>query len=80
MLSHEYSILSDKTLIPISLVSIFIGFVFWLTGIYFESKANTQAIAEVKIEQRIYSDKLDDIIKKLSKIEGKLDQSIYVRK
>jgi hypothetical protein len=64
--------LTEDTLLPIGFVIVLFGAVSWITSLYNETRANTNAIKDLNQEQRLYNDKLDRIILKLSHIEGKL--------
>ena len=70
------NVLSEKTLIPISLVITIIGGVVWLTTLWFRTEAQAQNIAEVKAEQkslvREVQDNNKEVMKKLIELEVKL--------
>lgn len=66
--------ITEKTLIPLSLVMTLIGGVFWLTSIYFEAKAANSSITEIKQKQDSYTETLNSIDKRLSRIEGFLSR------
>ena len=67
------SSITQKTLISIPLlISIVLGIV-WITDIAAQAKINKSKISrQVKTVDKIYS-KLEDIDKRLSRIEGKLE-------
>lgn len=64
--------INQNTLIPIGLVISLFGFVSWITTLHNNTKANSETILEIKSKQRDYEQKLDTIIEKLGRIEGKL--------
>ena len=68
--------ISEKTLIPLSLLSAIVGGVIWLTTIFDQGRANAQVISEIKdgieeLNEKIYI-QLQSINTRLSRIEGKL--------
>lgn len=71
-MTQKLQALTQDTLIPISLVITLIGGVSWLTTLYNETKANAAAISDIYQEQKLYQDKIDRVLVKLSRIEGKL--------
>ena len=58
--------LSEKTLIPISLVGSILGGVIWLSVIYYKSEATAKDVDQLKQYQL-------EVISKLSRIETKLE-------
>lgn len=64
--------IAEDTLIPISLVLVFVGFVSWFTTLYAETKANGSDISELREDQKRNNAKLDRILEKLGNIEGRL--------
>lgn len=86
-MEKQQDTISEKTLIPLSLVITIVGLVvggiYWLTDIYaiasetrVKVKTNSMAIAEIKGK----FEKLDEVSERLSRIEGKLDAVIYQTK
>jgi hypothetical protein len=71
-MQQRLKVLTEETLLPFGVVIILFGGISWLTSLYNETKANAMGIQDLKLDQRSYGDKLDRIIQKLSKIEGKL--------
>lgn len=70
--------ITEKTLIPISLLTIIVGGVFWLTNIYFSTATNASEIKELKQQRKddtiLINEKLDKLIEDVSFIKGKLRQ------
>lgn len=64
--------ISEKTLVPISMVITLFGGVAWLTNLYAENKSHGSEIREIKQMQTRYDEKLDRVIEKLNRIEGYL--------
>ncbi len=63
-------IITEKTLIPISLISIVCGGMMWLSAMWYKTEATASELVEVKSEVR----KLQvDVIDRLARIETKLD-------
>jgi len=60
------SIFSEKTLLPVSVLSVIFGGAVWLTTIWLKGEANAAEIVEFK----------DQVGKKLDRIEDKLDRII----
>jgi enamine deaminase RidA (YjgF/YER057c/UK114 family) len=71
------SIVSEKTLIPVSLLTVVMGGVFWLSSMYAKTNANAEAIVEIKDQTRQDREHLD---RRLNRIEAKLDRVIERRK
>lgn len=69
-------VISEQTLIPISLVVTIIGGVVWLTTLWFRSEAHAEIISELKAEQRAISQEVrvnnQEVMKKLIELEIKL--------
>lgn len=63
-------ILSEKTLIPVSMLSVIVGGVFWLSSMHALSKANAADIKENK----------SDVLRRLDRIENKVDRLIEASK
>lgn len=63
---------SEKTLLPLSLVIGIMGGSSWLTTIYVQNKAHAGMIEEIKVRQDAYTQTLQKIDARLSRIEGKL--------
>lgn len=64
------SVISEKTLVPIGLISVVVGCVVWLTTVWRQGEANAAQIQEVKDSQRHDNDR---IYEKLDKIDAKID-------
>ena len=71
--------ITEKTLVPISLVITIIGGVVWLTTLWARTEAQAQALIEVKTEQRalVYEikDNNKEVLKKLIELEIKIEKS-----
>ena len=65
--------ITEKTLIPLSLVISIVGGVFWLTTMWADTQANALTIEKIEFKQEKFSravvDKLDDIKDRLARIE-----------
>lgn len=66
----EVAKISEKTLIPLSLMLAVVSFVFWLSSISFKAEANAQSIKEIRQEQTRYMDDMAEVRESLSRIEG----------
>lgn len=68
--------ITENTLVPLSLMATILGAGAWLTVVWYQGNANATAIMEIKTEVKEKSnkldDKLDEIVQRLSRIEGKL--------
>lgn len=64
--------LTERTLIPLSLIVTLAPAVYWLTTIYSTGAANAAAIMDVKEQRKEDSRILRQINERLSRIEGKL--------
>lgn len=63
---------TEGTFIPVSLVIVFMGGVVWLTTLYAKAEATALALQKLEQKQEQYNQNLEHIIRKLSRIEGKL--------
>lgn len=68
------NIITEGTLVPLSLVAIVAGGIFWLSTLYAEVKANTDGLSRIEERSDKYLTTVEDINKRLSRIEGKLDR------
>lgn len=66
------TIVNSKTLIPISFVVVIVSMVLWFGRINADCAYSLSEVKEIKSERKIFYDKLDDINKRLSNIEGYL--------
>ena len=68
--------ITEKTLIPVSLVITFISVALWVSAIWYDTKANAKDIESLKIEKKVLAEQLVQIqkimIEKLTRIETKL--------
>lgn len=64
--------ITEKTLIPLSLVITLSGGIYWFTATYFQSVANAKDIAELKSDNRGVTEIMRSVDTRLSRIEGKL--------
>lgn len=69
-MSEQIRKISEKTLVPISLVITLFGFVVWLTNLYAENKSHGAEIKDIKTMQVHYDEKIDRVMEKLNRIEG----------
>jgi hypothetical protein len=67
----NWKILSEKTLVPVSAISLIIAASMWLTSIWRQGEANAAQISDVKAIQLRENDK---IYRELEKINDKLDR------
>lgn len=72
---HVRSI-TERTVVPISLVVTFIGGVIWLSTLYAETKQNTAEVTEIKKEFRAAMNEVRTlnllVIERLARIEERL--------
>jgi len=70
--------ISETTLIPISLVITIIGGVIWMTTLWARTENYGARITKVEVTQEMLTKQMTDsnleIIKQLSKIEGKMER------
>jgi hypothetical protein len=64
--------ITEDTLIPISLVIMLVGGVFWLTSMYNATAANSKDIAELKVKQEQYNQTVQAIWIELVTIKTRL--------
>lgn len=64
--------ISEDTLLPISLVIVLVGGVFWLSSAYSQISANAADIADIKQERETLTAVVSRIDRRLSRIEGRL--------
>jgi hypothetical protein len=64
--------ITEKTLIPISLVVVIIGGVAWFTSLYSKAASLETSLDDVKRTQESYIQYMQRIDHRLSRIEGKL--------
>jgi hypothetical protein len=62
--------INEKTLLPVSMVIIFIGFTSWLTNLHYTASANSQKLDEQRVELKDLSDELRAQGVKLARIEA----------
>lgn len=62
--------ITEKTLIPISLVITLVGGVAWLSNLHFVSAQSAEAITKIEQKQDSYVQSLDQIKLKLIEIEA----------
>jgi hypothetical protein len=67
-------VISEHSYISVSLLISIIGAVVWATTLFAETKNNSQAINRIELSQEKYTDHLNQINTRLSRIEGKLDK------
>jgi len=71
--SHKLkTLLSEDTPITIGLLVIIIGGVLWLSSMDASGKANTKALDEIKMEQKLYLETVLSIDRRLANLEGRL--------
>lgn len=70
MKSRIADIISEKTLVPISVISIVSGGMIWLSAMWYKTEATASELVEMKSDVR----KLQiDVVDRLARIETKLD-------
>jgi formyltetrahydrofolate synthetase len=69
----DWKVLSERTLIPISAISLVVGASMWLTSVWKQGEANAAQIQEMKANQAHDNDRIYD---QLEKINEKLDRLI----
>lgn len=62
--------ITEKTLIPISLVAMLIGGVVWLSVMWYRTDASAKDIHQMKRDMAVLN---DEVIDRLARIETKLD-------
>ena len=65
-------VLNEKTLLPISLVVILLGGVFWLSTVFAQVRVNADRLKELREDQKLYLKTVQKIDRRLSNIEGGL--------
>ena len=64
--------ITEQTLLPLSLVGVLIGGVFWFSNLWAISKQNSEEIKEIKSKQEEYVQNMYQVNQRLSRIEGAL--------
>lgn len=62
--------ITERTLIPISLVTIVMGGIFWLSAMWFRTEASAQDVSRLKQDVNNLN---TEVIDRLARIETKLD-------
>lgn len=74
---NQVKSITEKTLVPISLLIVIIGAVMWLTSLWELSKSSAAAIKEIKEEKTAHNIavelKFNMILTELNYLKGKLD-------
>lgn len=65
-------VFTENTAISLGLAAILAGGIIWLSSMYFETKANGEDIKEIKMGLPKYTENLEKIDIRLSRIEGRL--------
>lgn len=73
MANQERLILSEKTLLPLSVVGILAGAIVWATTFYNQGVAQGEEIRSIKEQQTQYSKDLMDVKNDLAYIRGILE-------
>ena len=68
------SFISDQTAISISLAIALASFAFWLSSIQSATSSNTKMIEQLADETERHDVYMRDIVQRLSRIEGKVDE------
>ena len=66
--------ITERTLIPISFLVIFTGFVFWLTSVFNTVEAHTKQLQEIQVEQVKRADRMEEVLTRLVVLEQILKQ------
>lgn len=72
-MGDKIKMITEKTLLPVSMWVIIIGLTVWLTTLSAKTDSNIKDISEAKAKQEIYNQNLMEINTRLSHIEGKVD-------
>lgn len=64
---------TEGTFIPVSLVIVAMGGMMWLTTLYAKTEANALTLTKIEQKQDAYNQSMELIIRKLTRIEGKLN-------
>jgi len=67
--------ITENTLIPISLVIVFLGGVMWLSLLYAKSENVSLTVIRIEETQKTYTLNLQEINSRLSRIEGQLSRT-----
>jgi len=65
-------VLDEKTLVPLSLVVVFVGAIFWLSTVFAQVRVNGERLKVLSDDQRVYLGTVRIIDRRLSNIEGRL--------
>jgi len=65
--------ITSSTLLPMSSIAIIATAIGWLMSAHADVKHNIDDIAALKVDNKDVHHKLDDIIQRLSRIEGKIE-------
>lgn len=72
-MGDKIKMITEKTLLPISLWLVIIGLTVWLTTLNAKTDQNIKDISEAKSSQETYNKNLTEINSRLSHIEGMVD-------
>lgn len=67
------TILTQRTLVPVGIVTIVFGASMWLTSVWKQGEANAAQIQEIKLQ---HDKNIDKVYQQLEKISDKLDRLI----
>lgn len=65
--------ITENTLVPISLLTVIVGGVFWLSSMYSKVEAHAKSMEVVEAKQDKHIEVLQSIDKRLTRIEAKLE-------
>lgn len=64
--------ITEGTLVPISLVIVLVGGIFWLTQLYFTTQSNASTIEKMQIQSEKIDQSLSEILERLARIEERI--------
>lgn len=71
---------TEKTLIPLSLVITISGGVFWLTNIYSKQEANAQELIQLKNKFESKQERIDDLLSDILQRVTRIEEAVKRRK
>lgn len=71
-MAEKVRAITESTLLPLSLVVMLSGGIMWLTTIHNKTQDLEKSMDRIEIKQDQYNNSLSEVLRKLSRIEGKL--------
>lgn len=72
-MTRKEPVLSENTLLPLSLVLVLVGTVFWVGVFYWQNEARGKEIETLQKQQTVYSSDLADLKRDIAYIRGVIE-------